>query len=408
MSDSGLGTSIAAAAELAYDYMAHGVVESGGGFNSAGLGDPYAAIRDFEKALAIASELLKNDPENVSLAYEVAGLYERIGGMQAMNGHRPEGLRNLNIALNIFRSAGTRSGNASLPATVAAISSLIGEAEEMDGHFQSALTYYQQELATFKRRAEQDPQDLQARDYLSGAYYDVGDALVKMGRVSEGLATIRRAIVVNQELVSVDAKWGIVRSDLAQHRVAEAEALNKLGDAKAALQSYKEARSFYQSLAELDNLNLDARLNVSATDAKIAATLFRLGQFDEARETYLRALQVSEPSAGSNPPNLQAQYTLADAYSGLGDIALYLARSKKYPIKQIDHWRAAISWYEKSLRIWHAIPNRSVISPSEFDVGDPAQVTNHLGACKEALRKLQPSPNVTTAPDASLSPKALH
>jgi tetratricopeptide (TPR) repeat protein len=318
ISDSGLGTGIAAPAELAYDYMALGVVESGGGFNSAGLGDPYAAIRDFEKALAIASELLKNDPGNVSLAYEVARLYERIGGMQAMNGHRPEGLRNLNIALNIFRSAGTRSGNASLPATVAAISSLIGEAEEMDGHFQSALTYYQQELATFKRRAEQDPQDLQAREYLSAAYYDVGDALVKMGRVSEGLATIRRAIVLNQQTVSVDAKWGIVRSDLAQHRVAEAEALNKLGDAKAALQSYKEARRFYQSLAELDNLNLDARLNVSATDAKIGATYLRLGQVDSARESYSRALQLSEPPAGGTPPQFTSPVHIGGCLFRLG------------------------------------------------------------------------------------------
>jgi serine/threonine protein kinase/tetratricopeptide (TPR) repeat protein len=408
MSDSRLGTSIAAAAELAYDYMALGVVESGGGFNSKGLGDPYAAIRDFEKALAIASELLKNDPENVSLAYEVAGLYERIGGMQAMNGHRPEGLRNLNIALNIFRSAGTRSGNASLPATVAAISSLIGEAEEMDGHFQSALTYYQQELATFKRRAEQDPQDVQARDYLSAAYYDVGDALVKMGRVSEGLATIRRAIVLNQQLVSVDAEWGTVRSDLAQHRVAEAEALNKLGDAKAALQSYKEARRFYQSLAELDNLNLDARLNVSATDAKIGATYLRLGQVDSARESYSRALQLSEPPAGGTPPNLQAQYTLADAYSGLGDVAVHLAGRIDSPIKQLPYWREANSWYERSLRIWHAIPNRSVISPSEFDVGDPAQVANHLDACKEALRKLESLPIATTESEALRSPKPLH
>lgn len=306
-----------------------------------------------------------------------------------MNGRRSEGLRNLNLALNIFRSAGNRSGNASLAKSLAAVASLIGEAHEMDGDFQSALTNYQQELTTFKRGAEQDPQDLQARDYLSGAYYDVGDTLVKMGRVHEGLATIRRSIVLDQQLVSVDPKRGVLRSDLAQHRVAEGEALNKIGDAKGALQSYQEARGFYQSLAELDNLNLDARLNVSATDDKIAATYFQLGQLDDAQETYLRALQVSEPPAARNPPNLQAQYTLADAYSGLGDVAAYLARRTSDPNKQLSCWREADSWYEKSLRIWHVIPNRSVISPSEFDVGDPEQVANHLAASKAALDKLK-------------------
>lgn len=78
-SDSGSGNTKAAASELAWDYMALGMVESGGGFNSAGLGDPDSAIRDFEKALAIASLLLRDDPGNVSLAYENAGSTNALG-----------------------------------------------------------------------------------------------------------------------------------------------------------------------------------------------------------------------------------------------------------------------------------------------------------------------------------------
>jgi eukaryotic-like serine/threonine-protein kinase len=398
------GNNTATEAELAWDYMALGNIESRGGFNSIGLSEPYTAIRNSEKALAIASELLKNDPDNASLAYEVAGLYERIGGLQGMNGNRPEGLRKLNLSLSMFRSAGTRSGDASLPSIVASVSSIIGIVLEMDGRFQSALTYYDLELATFKSRAEQDPQDMMARSDLSGAYYDVGDTLVKMGMVKDGLATIRRAIALDKELVSVDPKRGALRSLLAQHRVAEAEALNKVGDAAGALQSYKEARSLHQSLAELDDLNLDARLNVSATDAKIAATDLRLREVDDAREMYLRALRVSEPPAGGNPPNLQAQYTLADSYSGLGDVAVYLARKTNEPIRQFSYWTEASSWYEKSLRVWRAIPNRSVISPSEFDVGDPGQVANRFAVCKAALAKQKMAPDERA--DKVPSPKA--
>lgn len=332
---------------------------------------------------------MKNDPDNASLAYEVAGLYERIGYLQAIYGNRPEGLRKMNLALNMFRSAGTRSGNASLPSTVAAVSSMIGIVFETDGRFQSALAYFDLELATFKSRVERDPQDMMARSDLSEAYYDVGDTLVKMGKFKDGLTTIRMAIALDKELVSADPKRGALRTLLAQHRVAEAEALNKMGDAAGALQSYKEARSFYQSLAELDDLNLDARLNVSATDAKIAAIYLRLRQADDARETYLRALQVSEPPAAGNPPNLQAQYTSADAYSGLGDVAVYLADRTKDPVKQLSHRTEAKSWYEKSLRVWRAIPNRSFISPSEFDVGDPTRVARHLNACNLALGNLK-------------------
>jgi tetratricopeptide (TPR) repeat protein len=306
-----------------------------------------------------------------------------------MNGNRPEGLRKLNLALNMFRSAGTRTGNAQLPSTVAAASSIIGLALEMDGRFQSALAYYELELATFKSRAERDPQDMMARSILAGAYYDVGDTVVKMGRFKDGLATIRRAIALDKELVSVDPKRGALRSLLAQHRVAEAEALNKLGDPTGALQSDKEARTFYQSLATLDDQNLDARLNVCATDAKIAATFLRLGRFDDALEVYWRALRVSEPPAAKNPPNLQAQYTLADTYSGLGDTAMHLASRTSNSSEQLSYWTEATSWYEKSLGTWRMIPNRSVISPSEFDVGDPRKAAKHLAVCKAALHKLR-------------------
>ncbi len=378
------GNNTAAESELAWDYMALGNIESRGGSNSIGLSEPYAAIRDFEKALAIASELLKNDSDNASLAYEVARLYARIGWLQAIYGNRPEGLHKMNLALKMFRSASTRSSNASLPSTLAAVSSIIGLALEMDGRFQSALAYYDRELATFKSRVERDPQDMMARSDLSGAYYDVGDTLVKMGRFKDGLPTIRRAIALDEELVSVDPKRGALRSLLAQHRVAEAEALNKVDDAAGALQSYKEARSLYQSLAESDDLNLDARLNVSATEAKVGATYVRLGRFDDAREAYLRALRVSEPPAANNPPNLQAQYTLADTYCGLGDIAMHVARRTTNSSEQLSYWREAASWYEKSLGTWRVIPNRSVISPSGFDVGDPGKAAKHLAVCSSS------------------------
>jgi serine/threonine protein kinase/tetratricopeptide (TPR) repeat protein len=388
VSEARQGNNTAAESELAWDYMALGVIESNGGFNSIGLSEPYAAIRDYEKALAIASELLKNDPDNASLAYEVAGFCERIGWLQAEYGNRPEGLCKLNSALKMFRTAGARSGNARLPSTVAAVSSIIGLALEMDGRFQSALAYFDLELATFKSRAERDPQDMMARSDLSGAYYDVGDTLVKMGRFKDGLPTIRRAIALDRELVSIDPKRGALRSLLAQHRVAEAEALNKIGAPATALQSYKEAYSLYQSLAALDDQNLDARLNVSATDAKVGATYVRLGRFDDAREAYMRALRVSEPPAANNPPNLQAQYTLADTYSGLGDIAMHGARRTSNSSEQLSYWREATSWYEKSLGTWRVIPNRSVISPSQFDVGDPVKAAKHLAECKAALYKL--------------------
>jgi tetratricopeptide (TPR) repeat protein len=80
VSEARLGNNTAAESELAWDYMARGNIESRGGFNSIGLSEPYAAIRDFEKALAIASALLKNDPDNASLAMKLQGFTCALAG----------------------------------------------------------------------------------------------------------------------------------------------------------------------------------------------------------------------------------------------------------------------------------------------------------------------------------------
>lgn len=58
---------------------------------------------------------------------------------------------------------------------------------------------------------------------------------------------------------------------------------------------------------------------------------------------------------------------------------------------QFAYWREANSWYEKSLCVWRSIPNRSMLSPSELDVGDPEQVAEHLATYKAALDKLRKS-----------------
>ena len=405
--DSAMRNNQSAASELGWDHMTLGNIESGVYSSSTGLSDPSAALNHFEKALAIASQLLKNDPGSVALAHQNALLYQHIGGLQGlMMGRRSEGVENLSVALNTFRSLAARSNNTGFQRGVGAISSVIGAVLIMDGRFQSALTNFRQELAIFKSLSERDVQDIQARADLASAYCDMGGTLMRLGRLDEGLASIRRAIALDKQLIAFDPKHGAFRGGLAQHGVMEAETLIRTGDAAGALERYKEALSFYSGLARLDEHNLDARLNVAATDVKIAATLLRLGRVDEAHETYQRALQVMEPAASSNAlnQNQQAQYTLADAYSGLGDVALYLARRIKYPIKQIYYRREAISWYEKSLTIWQAIPNRAVISSAGFDLGDPAQVANHLAVCKAALEKLKPSPFVTTESKALRSP----
>jgi serine/threonine protein kinase len=376
----------AASSELAWDYLLLGTIESGGGFNSSGLGNPSAALEDFGKALEINAKLIKNDPQDPSLLGQEFVLYERIGGLEGLTGRRVEGLQNLNVALNIVRPLAAKGDNVVSQRRLGAIASLIGVTLLMDGQFDLALTNFHEELRVAQQLANRDPLDHNARGYLTAAYYDLAAALMRLGKLQEALINVRHAIAIVRDLIAVDPKQRVMQSNLAMYRVTEADILHRMHDEAAALRDYKEARGIYGQLARSDNRNVDARLNVAAAEVKIAATLVQLGRYDQAQRAYEDAIQVSEQPATATPPNLEAQYTLANAYSGLGDVAFHMPRNTK---TSVAAYRAAASWYEKSTGVWNAIPNRAVVSPAGFDVGDPWEVADHLARCKAMLEMLQ-------------------
>ena len=376
-----------AASELVWDYLALGNIETGL-FGGMGLGDSSTALLDFEKGLEISSKLLRNDPENLSLEQQNVILYERIGGLQGLMGRTSEGLQNLNVAMNTLRSRAASTDDVVFQRGVGAVASVIGGVLITNGQFAPALASFREELTVFEGLSKRDPHDRQGRADLTSAYSDVGGALMRLGKFREALVNTRRAIAIDRELIALDPKTNVYRSLLALHRVMEAEVLSRTGDVAGALQGFAEARRVYDQLAQSDERNLEARLNVGTADTKVAATLLRLGHYDEAQKSFRRAIQASEQPAKGKAPNLEAQYTLANAYSGLGDIAFHLAgRANK-----ILACKEASPWYEESIHVWNAIPNRGVISPAGFDVGDPAQVAHYLAMCKATLGKIEDSP----------------
>jgi tetratricopeptide (TPR) repeat protein len=374
--------------ELARDYDELGVLESGL-FTSVGLSDLPAAVQDFEKSLAINSQLLVNDPDNPALVQDNALLHERVGALQGRMGRTAEGLQNLNVSMAMFRSLATGSNNASLQRRVGAVASIIGDSLLRSGHFEVALENFREELSVFENLSKRDPHDRQARADLANAYSDVGVTLGKMGRFGEALANLRRATAIDRQLIALDPKPNVYGTDLALHRMFEAEVLGSMGELTESLRGFEDARIFFDELAQSDKSNLEARLNAAAADVKLGATFLRIGQHDEAQKSYREAMEVSEQPATGVPPNLEAQYTLANAYSGLGNVALHLL---PITIPKAAACREATSWYEKSVGVWNKIANRSVVSAAGFDVGDPEEVADHLARCKAALDKRQSSP----------------
>lgn len=154
---------------------------------------------------------------------------------------------------------------------------------------------------------------------------------------------------------------------------------------EAAFAEFQEAHGIYQSLRDANvGYAFHAACTAEST-GKMAEASARAGNAQAARDYFQKALAFAEPliSAGSSDSNVL--YVAADAYSGLGDIALKrAAQPGQTTAGRKAGWAEARSLYVKSLAAWRRIehPNRSA---SGFEVGEPNTVEKNLQQCDVAL-----------------------
>ena len=109
-----------------------------------------------------------------------------------------------------------------------------------------------------------------------------------------------------------------------------------------------------------------------------------------ALDTYRRAIAVAEPHAHSVPPNVQAQYTVADAYSGIGNAYMIQAAKSRTPGNRAKQWTEARDWFQKSFAEWKQLHNPGVMSPGGFDTAGPSFVLRNIADCDSNLEALTP------------------
>lgn len=392
-------TDYAKATELAWDYKQVGDIE----WNYmafASLSDSAAALSDFQNGLQTASQLVKRDPANTQIVRLQAIFYERIGMLLAQTGRRREGLEQLQSSLKIFRALAAASDSSLSQRGVAADVSQIGVVLTEDGKPSEALNYFLEELAIFQKLADADPRNVQAREDLAGALFDVGDSLERQGKPIAGLAFLRRAISISKQILALDPKRVDYLRLEAGYRVGESEAWTDLGRTDESLHSLRQAQDIYEQIANLDPNNKDAQLNLLATGAKIAATQLKQGSLSRAQQGFQQVLSFLEPFLNLQPdrqtsipngltspsreaavafiPPQQALYTAADAYAALGDIESKRLSSSPSNQEKIIHCRKAADFYRRSIDTWNKIPHPARTSPNGFRAGDPKLIAHKL------------------------------
>ena len=198
-----------------------------------------------------------------------------------------------------------------------------------------------------------------------------------------------RAIKMFEAQLARDPAYIEPRFCLAASHIWMGEAFARTGNTAQALSSYQTGMAGWDPLA-LNDEGTSAQAVVAGLRIKISLLLAKMGKREPASEDAERGLKIAQSITAANPNILEAQYVLADAYSGLADLSQLQASDGSQPAqRQIRYWNEARIYYQRSLNAWKGIQNPGVRTPVGFACGNPKQIAQEIAKCDAALARLR-------------------
>jgi tetratricopeptide (TPR) repeat protein len=357
--------------ELSYDYsVAHSISDRS---------NEYGA-----KALAVDEVRLKLDPDNQAVRHAYASDLGDMGDHyyteQLYSQANAAYQKALEINLEVYRHD---------PAPrweeyVAHAYHNIGALNETMGNHKLAGEARLKSLEIYEHAAGADPKNVDLRSHLSVAYVNEGISFAKAGNQAKSIELVNRGVETMITVVAMDPNNVERRLRLANIYFALAETYRNFHKQAAALQSYEKSRALFEARRKSDPGNAYLAVKIAGCWQFMGVTELSRGNLKMAKEDFRQAVTLAEPFLSATPASLQAAYTVADSYSGVGDAES--AEAVRSPAEADRHWRSARSAYQHSLSAWKKIEHPKPSSPWTYDAGDPKRVAVSLTRCEKALQ----------------------
>jgi tetratricopeptide (TPR) repeat protein len=365
--------------ELSFDHEVSGTI----GYPGDAKGNQ-KAIDDYRRALAVEEIALKIQPDDVQTLHGYAVDSRYIGDLLERTDPRAA-LPYYEKSLEINRTLTQRSTEIQYARSVAISYSNIADVYADLGDYVREVENNRKSLEMYQDLNRADPKNALLRQGLAIAYVNTATALAGVGNIAESLDDSSKGLEIMRSLVAATPQNSAQRSIFAAMLAARGTILTEANRPDAAIAELDHARTVYESLYEPGDPHTDS----AACDVKLGEAATLAGRDPAAADYFHRALTIVEPFISNAGADLDALYTAADAYSGLGELSMKKAQRRRETAEQRkSNWAESRSWYSQSLKTWQRIEHPNRAAPNSFQVGDPASVAKKLKAAEAALTSL--------------------
>ena len=329
--------------ELGFDYEVAGDI---------GYPDHAGQVKskeDYRNAVSVDEAVLRIKPGDLRSLHGYATDLSKIGG--TLERSDPQGAlsyyqRELEIEQDLHR----RSPDIIYGRGVALAYGHQARQYESMGDYHRALENDERDLAIYQDLIRLDSQNTLLQQGLAIQYINTATQMGRTGQLPASLTYMNKGMEIMQALVASSPQNVAQRRILGQIYSARASNLLSLHQPQAAFKDLQQACAIQESFHKADPADAGAAISVAACTKQMGIAAAQSGEARSAKYFH-DALAVVEPALSEPEPNLEALYTAADAYTGLGDLQVKEARK---PEQNDAHrkamWTGARTSYQKSLR----------------------------------------------------------
>lgn len=301
------------------------------------LGDLPAAVNGTQRAIKLVEELYKAHPTDTFLRQDLQTHYVGMGDLLGQP-----------YALNLGRPA-------------------------------EALAYYRRAVELCDSLIAADPNNVQALREQCINYQKMGWVM----REVDPAESVRLYAKV-QELSAKASSAGRTRGLGVEFQLNVAHSAWRAGQPAQARQHLREVR---QALQEKKGLSPGTALQT--VYLQLVQLLQEMGDTAAALDYLNLTLPLVKKSVADEPYELQNYADLAECYALLGWHYRNLGAQTDLSVGQrAEAWRTARTWYQQSLAVWRAWPQRA--ASTVFNLSHAEAMVKALAQCDSALAQLSP------------------
>jgi serine/threonine protein kinase len=351
-------------------------------------GDAAAALASYRKVLGASETLSKADPTNFEARRALALAHHKVGNGLSATGDVTGSLEHHRSALTLReavlkeRPADVRAGR-EVSISYGRISRLLRDRGDLTGALETA----HQGMTLSEQLAAAQPDNAEARRDVGIGYQDLGLIQIKMGDLTGALANFRKSLAIDEAMLAADPRNAGTQRDVAFGYSQIGDVLSLQEDYAGAGESYRKSVAILDAMSAADPSNAELPSEAATVYSTLGDVLLKAGDTIGADRACRKALSIREAAARLTGASEVAHAAVAQSLVQLGGLYASLGSNQNLPVfARRDHWRAAKSWYQRSLDAVLAIRKRTPTLPENTPAED--EIRRRLNACDAALASL--------------------